>query len=101
MRGDEGLKLLVREVRRIDVLAGWRGVNGQERFALVVERRRDRSLVEAIECQEIPRYRIGCLFERRPCRDGARVTLVFVDVLEDEADLQKLCDRLPFSRRQM
>ena len=46
IRSEIGLEFFFREIPRIDVFPRWCGVNREKRFARVLERRRNRALIQ-------------------------------------------------------
>src|SRR6185369_9067844 len=86
---------LLRNSPRINILAGLQRINGQKRFAFVLERGRDWSLEESIERQQILRRGFGTRalieFDEFPIRrECLRVTLFLVKLLKYLSGLDQL-----------
>src|SRR5262245_46887990 len=98
IRSEIGLEFLFREIPRINVLPRWCGVHREKRFARVLERRRNRALIQCVERQQIAGSRVSGFLEASSRRERITMSLLLVDVLEDAADLEQLRDGRSLSR---
>ena len=100
-------QLFLGNAPRIHVLARHHRVDRQEWLAFVVEGSRDWSLVQSIECEQVHfnrRRRDKNLVEISQIATSVQclfVSLIFIDVLENLADLQELSDGRAFTRAQL
>ncbi len=106
VRFEKGIDLLARQTARVDVLSGIRGIDRQERQPFVVERRRDRSLEEVIEVEQVLR-RVRCCRRRMQvletlfCHRRFGVKLLLVERVHDAAGLEQCLQRLQFGGREV
>src|ERR1051326_391750 len=86
---------IFRNSPRINILAGLQWIDGKKWLAFVIERRRDGSLKETIERQQVLCFRLGTgalveFHQRAIRRECLRMALLFVELLKYSPDLDQL-----------
>jgi hypothetical protein len=96
--GEPGLDLVARDPLRIHVAPRRLRPDGQERHALVLERRRDRPVEQPVQVEELARARGAPLRGVDPLKlrgglEGLRMQRALVHALDDRARLEQLRER--------